>query len=700
MPCKHLAAVIYMLSREIDNNPFLVFTIHGIDFEKELKARGVSLGQTRAENIPSYKSLFEPRKEVKDVKTIDTNDIVVDFSRLRDITDSLTSILEPNPPFYIDGDFQKGYHEVMKNVAKAADFFLKEIKETDSFATELFLKDDVVHVNLDKDYNFILTVDTVEKKKSRVYPTMKELATAVLSLDVDYLDEYDVTVSSMYKLSMAALNLLANGCMIPQLVSLGKNEYYIRWIPAILDDEVKVIVETLRKIVPNDILTISLGKDKNEIEVEDASIHLLSYMITNFVSGLTQLFYPFDKVGRLFFEDASFTFSSIGEKQVPGSIKSWLDRLHISTTQYKPSLMVSEGKNDTFLLDFFVEYKGVDVPLKKVFSLKKYEKERISILREISLLTSFVEGLGSYINDEAKSPIVFDMNTFAPFLTNIIPAVKLLGIKVILPKSLQELIRPRPSMVVSKKVDDGKRYLRLDDLLKFDWQVALGDELISESDFAKLTKGARGLIKFKNNYIYVHDDDLVRLEKAFSSSKPLSSGQILQAALSKSYDKTKVEITGEVRQLMQELTTYSDIPVPDEINATLRPYQERGYSWMYRNMRIGFGSIIADDMGLGKTLQVITLLQKIKNEGLLEKKKAIVVVPTGLITNWQSEIERFASNLSVFIYHGQQRDFTSFNKDILLTTYGVLRSDIDIIKKKKWQVAVIDEAQNIKNANI
>lgn len=71
-------------------------------------------------------------------------------------------------------------------------------------------------------------------------------------------------------------------------------------------------------------------------------------------------------------------------------------------------------------------------------------------------------------------------------------------------------------------------------------------------------------------------------------------------------------------------------------------------------------------MGLGKTLQVITLLQKIKNEGLLEKKKAIVVLPTGLITNWQSEIERFASNLSVFIYHGQQRDFTSFNKDILL----------------------------------
>lgn len=107
-----------MLSREIDNNPFLVFTIHGIDFEKELKARGLSLDQTKMGNIPSYKLLFEPKKEVKDDKPVDTNDIVVDFSRLRDITESLASILEPNPPFYIDGDFRELYCSVMKALAK------------------------------------------------------------------------------------------------------------------------------------------------------------------------------------------------------------------------------------------------------------------------------------------------------------------------------------------------------------------------------------------------------------------------------------------------------------------------------------------------------------------------------------------------------------------------------------------------------
>ena len=170
-------------------------------------------------------------------------------------------------------------------------------------------------------------------------------------------------------------------------------------------------------------------------------------------------------------------------------------------------------------------------------------------------------------------------------------------------------------------------------------------------------------------------------------------------------------MSDEVRQLIRELTAQADIPVPADIHATLRPYQERGYSWMYRNMRIGFGSIIADDMGLGKTLQVITLLQRMKDEGMLDEKRVLIVVPTGLITNWQAELHRFAPQLTIFTYHGPQRSLKPFTAksvpsgspagipDILLTTYGVLRSDITKLKKLPWRVAIIDEAQNIKNAD-
>ena len=117
---------------------------------------------------------------------------------------------------------------------------------------------------------------------------------------------------------------------------------------------------------------------------------------------------------------------------------------------------------------------------------------------------------------------------------------------------------------------------------------------------------------------------------------------------------------------------------------------------MYRNSKIGFGSVIADDMGLGKTLQVITTLLKYKEDGLLEDKKALVIAPTGLLTNWQAEIEKFAPSLSTCLFHGTNRKIEN-NYDVLLTSYGIARTEAPKLKKLPWQTVVIDEAQNIKN---
>jgi len=238
----------------------------------------------------------------------------------------------------------------------------------------------------------------------------------------------------------------------------------------------------------------------------------------------------------------------------------------------------------------------------------------------------------------------------------------------------------------------------LDDLLSFNWQVALGDTIISPEEFNHLMSNASRLFKFKENYIYVNESDLEKLHRAFTSDKPLTPFQLLQTALAEEYEGAPVLLTAEVRDLMNELTSADDIPLPQGLHAQLRPYQKRGFSWMYRNSRIGFGSIIADDMGLGKTLQVISILLKFKEENALDKKrKALVIVPTGLLTNWQAEIEKFAPSLSSYIFHGQPRDLKQFDADILLTTYGILRSDFELLKKQKWQVMIIDEAQNIKN---
>ena len=164
------------------------------------------------------------------------------------------------------------------------------------------------------------------------------------------------------------------------------------------------------------------------------------------------------------------------------------------------------------------------------------------------------------------------------------------------------------------------------------------------------------------------------------------------------YDGAPVRLSKEVRELVDKIRKGARTQVPSGIDATLRPYQQTGFEWMYANAQLGLGSVIADDMGLGKTLQVITLLEKYREAGGLEERKALVVVPTSLLSNWRREIERFAPQLRPYIYHGSNRSLPEADDyDVLLTTYGILRSEEKHFAKTDWRVMVIDEAQAIKN---
>ncbi|MDP2060500.1 MAG: DEAD/DEAH box helicase, partial [Flavobacteriaceae bacterium] len=377
------------------------------------------------------------------------------------------------------------------------------------------------------------------------------------------------------------------------------------------------------------------------------------------------------------------------------------DRYFLNSETYKPVITVTELAGN-FEVEISIEdttnSDQLPVPLSKILTQQQYEKQRFKILQPLSLLSPFIRGLDDCINLQGARPILFDNKEFAPFLMEMLPAIRLLDIKTMLPRSLQELLRPKASVKLNRNETGGQAFIRLDDLLSFDWQVAIGDQVMSPEEYKKLIRNAAGLIKFKESYIYVDEADLEKLHKHFTQTKPLNSYQMLQTALCEEYEGAPVVLSEEVRKMIVELTSSENIQLPAGLLAQLRPYQVRGYSWMYRNSRIGFGSIIADDMGLGKTLQVISILLKFKEEKAInDKHKALVVVPTGLLTNWQSEIEKFAPSLSSHIHHGTGRDLKAFQSDVMLTTYGVVRSDADLLKKHKWQVMIIDEAQNIKN---
>ena len=134
-----------------------------------------------------------------------------------------------------------------------------------------------------------------------------------------------------------------------------------------------------------------------------------------------------------------------------------------------------------------------------------------------------------------------------------------------------------------------------------------------------------------------------------------------------------------------------------KLNATLRDYQKYGYKWLKYLTDNNLGACLADDMGLGKTLQAIALLSNLHEE---KKKKSMVIMPKSLIYNWENEIKKFSPKLKVGVYYGINRDFSSLKKvDVILTTYGTIRNDIENLLEQKFDLLVLDESQNIKNIN-
>lgn len=139
-----------------------------------------------------------------------------------------------------------------------------------------------------------------------------------------------------------------------------------------------------------------------------------------------------------------------------------------------------------------------------------------------------------------------------------------------------------------------------------------------------------------------------------------------------------------------------DLALPQNLNADLRSYQYSGYTWFKVLDNYNFGGILADEMGLGKTLQTITFIMSKEN------KKSIIITPTSVIYNWKSEFEKFAPTLKVQIVHGDKTERTNTisniaDYDVIITTYGTFKNDIDLYKDIEFDYCIIDEAQNIKN---
>lgn len=707
--CKHIASVIFIIANEIDKNPFQVFELHDFDIFAELKKLWFIWDKEDKSMIKNANDLFWKKKDIKKFK-LNTKFIDdLDFSCIPILGESLIEILSPNPLFFLRKDFkeilQKAYRIYSKEASR---YVLHENPEDEQKEnTEIYNK---VIIELNKDLSlkqFLISSD-LNQIKIINNNELFDIFNWISNIPAKKILFHNENIISLYYILSFSFKLVQEWAFIPQIVNTNW-AYKINWIPALINKEVEGLFNTMLKITSPWLIKIidSKWKKVSENYFKDQKEELLaiisifiSWFINNTEFGDRSIID--DEIFRMFFKWEYFKADQFENKQLPHTIALWLNRFFITHKDNVPVIQV-EDKKSIYEVWLLVENKKVikaPIALSKVLEDNKYKDIRIEILKDITLLAEHFPEMEKILASKWKDVLKYIPNEFTEVFFKYLPTLKLLNIPILLPKWLDELIRPKVSMKVEKWISmQTKRFLSLTDLLEFDWQIALWDKIINSKEFFSLVKWNKGIIKIKDQYIYIDEKEIEKILNTLNKHEEPTSHEKLQTILSWEYEDAKIHLSKEAEKIINDFLRIESIETPKTLNATLRDYQQRWFEWLYKNSKTWFWSLIADDMWLWKTIQVITLLLKLKHEGHFDEMPALIIVPTTLITNWSREIEKFWSNLNFSVFHWNQRRLDVENQDIVITTYGLVRSDINTFRMKKWACVILDEAQNIKNAN-
>lgn len=246
------------------------------------------------------------------------------------------------------------------------------------------------------------------------------------------------------------------------------------------------------------------------------------------------------------------------------------------------------------------------------------------------------------------------------------------------------------------------------ELLTLSLSIGFGKEQLSLTELQKLLLAGQSSVLLKDNTIGIFNDEWLAQYGPIIKHGRIRKDQVtipgwIMLSLDKGVarDALAPALPGVWQQSWLRWQDEQQVvyPVPGSVKASLRPYQHKGFEWMALLSEIGAGACLADDMGLGKTLQTITFLA-----WRLERHpdaRHIIVCPASLIYNWKQELQKFAPHIGVFVHNGIQRNVEDFFRQpyqVLVCSYGTMRSDIEQLGIIPWDVAVVDESQHIKNA--
>jgi len=677
--CKHIAGLYYIAISEIDKDPFILFSLKGFDLINYYDIKNEI-------DIPYPLQLEFVKKDEK----IDIEGNSVDIIKLTPNKDFILSMLESNPPF-APIDYKEVMEQFYKKITRELSWNISPIQNDKIEKIQRLFQDSDFEFSLNHNFyesDFIIYNELLSSSEELFidYKTIDFTNLGMITdtqtlfkLFLSFEDENGTpTYRYLFYLFRTIYFMIESNSFTPCVIE-NKNSFNIAYKPMLSNTDIKKQIEILSKITPPFAKYKSKNLDQRDTTQAIISATLSDYVVNcNFIH--TKLKNNPPEISYAFFRGATISTKKFENKNLAKSVYNYFAIFDIKNSLYEYKIYIDKSKSYT--LSIKVQYENKEYFLND--ALKKLNK--MEILKFISFLTTHISQIKQLLEVE-KVDIKKDQ--LEQFLLKTSTIISNLGIGIVLPKELQNLLKPKLSLKVSSSSKSYKSFFTLDSMLQYDWKIAIGDTMISIEEFEKLMTEGKELIEFKDNFVVISAIEAKNIFAQINKKKKLTTFDLLQAKLN-----DEAFFDRDLEKYIDDILTPKDIEIPKSLNASLRDYQQRGILWNVNNLLNGFGTILADDMGLGKTIQAIATILYLKENGMIDKG-VLVVVPTTLLNNWENELDKFAPSLSYFSFYGLKRTFK--DADILITTYDIVRRDLELIKRKKFDCIIIDEAQKIKN---
>ena len=403
----------------------------------------------------------------------------------------------------------------------------------------------------------------------------------------------------------------------------------------------------------------------------------------------------------------------------------------------QPPVPAISRKKDDWSLSYFLQARddpSLLVPAELVWQSRgsvlnqlgrRFERPQEKMLAALGYASRLFPPLVSSLKENTPTALPMDSHEAYAFLREAAPLLQDAGFGLLVPpwwnqKGSRLGVRLRLSPTKKGASESALSRMKLSNLVDYQWELSVGDTSLTKEEFEALVDLKSPLVQIRGQWVQLDAEQVEAAIKFWESHDLRGEVGLIEAvrmnqSLEGGFAGLPVDDVQAEGWLAEWLVAFNqatsdnpthtlmELPQPGGLNGELRPYQRYGFSWLDFFQRWKLGAVLADDMGLGKTIQTLAMLlyQKETNGSL--PAPSLLVAPTSVVTNWEREVRRFTPDLTTLVHQGPNRlrgaelIKAAQGVDLVLTSYALMRQDIDTLQELRWYGVILDEAQNIKN---